>query len=90
MHSWKKSDGLCVNNGKWLWLGVEIARARYLELLRSRDFPGFSKAAHLLSSSHHPPCISGTFVAIELIGSVAALIVVLILWLALRDRKPPD
>jgi len=29
-------------------------------------------------------------VAIELIGSVAALIVVLILWLALRDRKPPD
>ena len=29
-------------------------------------------------------------VAIELIGSVAALIVVLILWIALRDRKPPE
>jgi hypothetical protein len=90
MHSWKKSDGLFVNIGKWLWPVAETAWAPYLELLRPRDFPDFSKAAHLLSSSHHPPCISGAFVAIELIGSVAALIVVLILWLALRDRKPPD
>jgi hypothetical protein len=27
---------------------------------------------------------------IELIGTIAALIVVLILWLALRDRRPPS